>query len=306
MYRSQLPWQPIVILLILSALWGANIAIVKVAVVDLAPLFMAAVRSLVASVCLFLWMWAKGVVIFPSRQILLHGIVTGLLFGSEFALIYIGLNYTLASRLYVLVYLSPFFVALEAHVFIPGDRLNLWRIAGLLLAFFGVVILFAGDFGTTTLETLPGDIMVFVASILWATTTVYLKKHLSYRTVPLQTLFYQVFFSAPLLFALSMVFEHPMVSGISWISGFSLFFQCIVIAFLSYLVWFDLVHRYSITILHAFSFFTPVLGVAISGIIILHEPVTATIVTSLILVSAGTVLVNHRPDTKPPNQRKST
>lgn len=298
MYRSHLPWQPILILLVLSALWGANIAIVKIAIPDLAPLFMAAVRSCIAGICLFFWMRAKSIAIFPSREIALHGMVVGLLFGAEFALIYVGLNYTLASRLYVLVYLSPFFVALEAHLFIPGDRLNAWKTTGLALAFFGVAILFSSDFGTVTKETLPGDIMVLIASVLWATTTVYLKKFLTHRTVPLQSLFYQVFFSAPLLFGLSLVLEHPLVKGISWASGFSLFFQGIIIAFLSYLVWFELVHRYSVTILHAFSFFTPVFGVIISGILILQEPITTTIIMSLVLVSAGTVLVNHKPKTR--------
>jgi drug/metabolite transporter (DMT)-like permease len=302
MYRSHLPWQPIAILLVLSVLWGANMAIVKVALKDLAPLFMAAVRSLVASFCLYLWMRTKGIVLFPSKVIVLHGLVVGLLFGSEFALIYIGLNYTLVSRVYVLVYLAPFFVALEAHVLIRGDRLNRWKTVGLFLAFIGVVILFAGDFGTVTLKTLPGDLMILVASILWASTTVYLKKYLAHRTVPLQTLFYQVFFSAPLLFTLSIALEHPMIKGISWVSGFSLFFQCIIIAFLSYLAWFELVHRYSVTILHAFSFFTPVFGVIISGIFILHEPITATIVAALIFVTAGMVLVNYQPGRQSPER----
>ena len=117
-----------------------------------------------------------------------------LLFGAEFALIYIGLNYTLASRLYIIVYLSPFFVALQAHLLIAGDRLNLWKSVGLLLAFFGVLILFAGDFGTITVTTLPGDIMVLIASVLWATTTVYLKKFLVHRTVPLQSRSIRSFF----------------------------------------------------------------------------------------------------------------
>ena len=87
-----------------------------------------------------------------------------------------------------------------------------------------------------------------------------------------------------------------MVKGISWVSGFSLLFQGIIIAFLSYLIWFELVHRYSVTILHAFSFFTPVFGVIISGIFILHEPITSSIIAALIFVSAGTILVNHNPE----------
>jgi drug/metabolite transporter (DMT)-like permease len=125
MYHAQLRWQPIAVLLILAMIWGANMAIIKIGARDLAPLFMARLRSFVASLCIYIWMKAKGITVFPSKSVLLHGLVIGLLFGFEFSLIYVGLGYTLASRTYILLYTAPFFVALEAHFFLKGDRLTL-------------------------------------------------------------------------------------------------------------------------------------------------------------------------------------
>jgi drug/metabolite transporter (DMT)-like permease len=55
MYQAQLRWQPIAILLILALIWGANMAIIKVGARELAPLFMAGLRSLVASACLYVF-----------------------------------------------------------------------------------------------------------------------------------------------------------------------------------------------------------------------------------------------------------
>jgi drug/metabolite transporter (DMT)-like permease len=295
MYRTQLRWQPIAMLLGLALIWGANMALVKIGARELAPLFMAGLRSLVASVCLYIWIKAKGIAVFPSKGILFHGVVVGLLFGVEFGFIYVGLGYTLASRTYVLVYTAPFFVALGAHIFLKGDRLNLWKAAGLILAFVGVVILFIRDLGSFSLTTLPGDLMALAAGALWGCTTVYIKKYLSYRTMPLQTLFYQVSFSAPLLFLMSILTEEPLISGFSFITGFSVFYQCIIIAFLSYLLWFELIHRYPVSLLHAFSFFTPVFGVFLSGVLILGELLSSGLIAALILVSLGMVLVNHRP-----------
>ena len=60
MERSHLQWQPITILLILALIWGANMASIKIAARDMAPLFMAGVRSLVATIGLFVWMKIKG------------------------------------------------------------------------------------------------------------------------------------------------------------------------------------------------------------------------------------------------------
>ncbi len=294
MEDSRLHWRPIVILILLSLIWGGNMASIKIGARDMAPLFMAGLRSLVAAVGLYIWMKIKGMKVFPSRAVLFHGMAVGTLFGVEFGLIYEGLGYTLASRVYVLLYTAPFFAALGAHYFLKGDRLNPWKAVGLTLAFFGVVALFIEKIGSFSTETLPGDLMALASGALWGATTIYIKKFLSHKTRSLQTLFYQVFFSAPLLFVLSFILESPMVKSVSLTGIFALFYQCIIVAFLSYLVWFEMIHRYPVSLLHAFSFFTPVFGVFLSGILILHEPLHLNLLASLVLISAGMVLVNRQ------------
>lgn len=167
MYRAQLNWKPIAVLLLLAMTWGANLAFIKYAAREMAPLFMVGVRSTVASMVVFFWMRARAVPIFPSRGIIGHGAAVGVLFASEFALIYLGLQHTLASRTYILVYTAPFWVALGAHFFLQGDRLNAWKIVGLITAFSGVAVLFIRGFGPLSVRTLPGDLMALVAAMLW-------------------------------------------------------------------------------------------------------------------------------------------
>lgn len=295
LYQAQLRWQPIVILLTLSVIWGATWAVVKIGSNEIAPLFMAGIRSLVAGICLYIWIRIKKVEIFPSRIALFHGIIIGLLFGVEFAFIYISTQHTLVSRLYVLLYLTPFFVAIGAHFFLKGDKLNRWKLAGLALAFMGIAVLFRKDLGAASMEYLPGDILAVMAAALWGTTTIYIKRYLSRRAVPLQILFYQLLFSAPLLFLLSFIFEDFTIIGFSPATAFSVFYQCIIIAFLSYVVWFELIHRYPVSLLHAFSNFTPVFGVLLGGVIILGEPLTKELIVSLLMICLGMVFVNYQP-----------
>ena len=295
MYRAQLRWQPVAILLLLAFIWGVNMAIIKIGGRELPPLFMAGFRSLIASICLYVWMKVKGMVIFPTKIILFHGIIVGLMFGSEFGFIYMALEHSQASRVYIFVYTAPFFTALGAHFTLKGDRLNLWKMLGLFLSFIGVLLLFTEGLSANSLSSLPGDIMGLSAGVLWGLTTVYVKKYLAYRTVPLQTLFYQLVFSIPLLLCLSFSLESISLSGLSGVTWFSLFYQSILVAFLSYLVWFELIHRYPVSLLHAFSFFTPVFGVFISGALILGETIQPDLFIALILVSVGMVLVNKQP-----------
>ncbi|MBU2548959.1 MAG: DMT family transporter [Proteobacteria bacterium] len=301
MQQNRLPWRPIAALLFLAIIWGANLAAVKIAARDLSPMFMAAVRSLVASACLYAWMRVRNIRIFPSWTVALHGAVIGAAFGFQFALIFVGLNYTLASHTYVLIQVAPFVVAVGAHFLLTDDHLGTRKVFGLALAFSGVLSLFVRDWGHFSLEALPGDVMAMGAGFLWGASTVYIKKYLIDRIVPLQTLFYQTFFSVPVLFVLSALMEPHWVLGWSGPTLVSMLYQSLIVAFLSYLAWFALLHRYPASLLHSFTFFTPVCGVFISGALILGEGLSNNLIVALTLVSLGLVLVNRpfSPAAKP-------
>ncbi len=292
-----LGWRTIALLLLLSLVWGANMAAIKLASSHLAPLFMAGLRSLVAGFCLWLWMRSQGMKLFPERAMVWHGLAVGLLFGAEFAFMYVGINHTLASRTVLLVYTAPFFVALGAHWWLPGDRLSAAKLAGLSLAFGGVAMLFMGQ-GLAG-GGLLGDVMSLVAGALWAATTLYVKRFLVGRVSAVHTLFYQLVFSIPLLFACSLLWEDQPVRGaIDLATLINLFYQCVIVAFVSFLLWFRLVDRHPVSLLHSFTFFTPILGVFISGMLLLGEPLTWQVATAMSLVSLGMMLVNRQPAPK--------
>lgn len=288
-----LPGAAILLLVFLSFLWGANIVAIKWSVRGVAPVFAAALRSTVASALVYLWMRLRRVPVSPSAGLLRHGAVVGVLFGLEFGCIYLGLRFTLASRSAILLYTHPFFVAAGAHLFLAGDRVRPRKAVGLALAFLGVVLLFARRWGPMTAQTLPGDLLVLAGAGAWAATTLYIKKHLAGRAAPIQTLFYQLAFSAPVLFLWSFLQEDRLWHGFSATVGLALAYQCVVVAFASYLAWFELVDRYSVSVLAAFTFFTPVFGVLLSAALLPGETLEATALASLFLVCCGMVLVNR-------------
>jgi drug/metabolite transporter (DMT)-like permease len=293
--QGQLPRGAVLVLLLLCILWGGNMVAIKVSVTGVAPLFSAGLRSVVAGLCVWLWMRARGVPVFPPsrRAVLGHGLAVGLLFGLEFGFIYLGLRHTQASRAAILLYTHPFFVALGAHLFLSGDRVHPAKAAGLVLAFAGVASLFAHGWGATSLETLPGDLSVLVGAAIWGATTLYIKRFLVGRAVPLQVLFYQLAFSAPVLLVWSAFLEDRVWLGVTPAVAASLAYQCFVVAFVSYIVWFEMIERYSVSLLAAFTFFTPVFGVLLSVVLLPGEELRATLLVALALVCTGMVLVNR-------------
>jgi drug/metabolite transporter (DMT)-like permease len=166
-------------------------------------------------------------------------------------------------------------------------------VIGLILAFSGIVILLSKHFGMPDPEELLGDLMALVAAILWAATTIYIKRRLVGEVSHHHTLFYQTIFSIPILFIISALFQEEPIRYINGLILLSFAYQAIIIAFISYLLWFFLVHSYSVTRLSAFTFLTPVFA-ALAGAVFLNEPLTLRVILSLILVSVGIYVVNRK------------
>ncbi|MEJ2728369.1 MAG: DMT family transporter [Deltaproteobacteria bacterium] len=280
-----------ILLTVLCLIWGLNAVAIKFSNAGIAPIFGAGLRSVIATVCLVTWMIAKRLELFPGR--LIDGLFIGLLFGVEFGLFYLALLYTTASSASILLYTSPFFHTLGAHFFLTGDRLSWNKAAGLALSFAGVLILLSTHMGLPSKLQITGDFLAIGAALLWAMTTVYIKRRLVTVVSPYHTLFYQVLFSIPVLFLLSFGFQETPVSHVDWLIVLSVAYQGILVAFLSYLGWFFLVHSYAVSRLSSFSFLTPVFA-TLAGVALLSEPLTLRLIASLTLVSIGIYIVNRK------------
>ena len=279
------------VLTVLCLIWGLNAVAVKISNAGIAPIFCAGLRSVIATICLLIWMGFKRLELFPGR--IKDGMVVGLLFGIEFGLLYMAILFTTVSSAYILLYTSPFFHALGAHFFLRGDRLTARKWIGLSLSFCGVLILLSKHLGLSSIVELTGDLMALSAAVAWASTTVYVKRRLAKAVLPYHTLFYQTLFSIPILFLLSLCFQETPVQTLNGLILFAVAFQGILVAGISYLVWFFLVHRYPISQLSAFTFLTPVFA-TIAGVLILKEPVNLRLILSLIFVSIGIYIVNRK------------
>ncbi len=279
------------ILIVLCLIWGLNAAFIKYATSGIAPIFCAGLRSLIATLCLMIWMACRRIRLFSGH--LKDGIIVGFLFGAEFGLLYWAILYTTVSSAWILLYTSPFFHALGAHFLLTGDRLSISRGAGLILSFAGIFILLSKHLGLPSVQQFAGDLLALGAAVLWALTTVVIKRRLVMAVSPYHTLFYQTLFSIPLLFLLSLLFRETPIKTLNGLIVFSVAYQGVLVAFISYLGWFFLVHTYPVSRLSSFTFLTPVFA-TLAGVVLLNEPLTLRLIVSLTLVSIGIYIVNRK------------
>jgi drug/metabolite transporter (DMT)-like permease len=176
-----------------------------------------------------------------------------------------------------------------------AEQLSRRQMAGLLLAFAGVAWAFAEGF------TLPaggehqlfGDALGVVAGVLWGATTLAIRGSKLSNANAEKTLLYQLAVSGVLLFVAALVAGAPLPTHLSTLVWASLFFQVVIVTFVSYLVWFWLIRSYPATRLSSFTLLTPVFGL-LMGALLLGEPITLRLVLALAAVALGIVLVNRK------------
>jgi len=274
--------------------WGFNQVAVKLAIHDIPPLIQSAVRSVAAALLVAAWAKLRGIPLLKRDGTLWAGIAAGTLFAIEFLLIYRGLLFTTATRAVLFIYLAPFFVVIGARWLIPGDHFHLSQWLGLLLSFAGIAVAFGLPTPAADPSQMIGDVMMVGAALGWAATTLTIKASALNRVSAEKTMLYQLVVSAPLLALAAWAFGEHLDTTPSALALGALAWQAIWVVSVTYVIWFALIVRYSASRLSAFTFLTPLFGVA-AGHLVLDEPLTLPFALAVALVAAGLVLVNRPP-----------
>ena len=277
---------------VLCLSWGFNQVAVKLALPEIPPLIQAAFRSTLGALIVIVWARVRGVKLMEADGTLAPGIVAGVLFGLEFLLMYRGLIWTGASRASLFLYTAPFFVVIGARWLLPGDRFDRWQWLGLVLSFAGIVVAFGVPTPGGDTRELIGDLMLLCAGAAWGATTLVIKATSLARASYEKTLLYQLIVSAPMLALGADLFGERVLGPPSAIALGSLIYQTFWISGVTYLAWFALILRYSASRLSAFTFLTPLFGIA-AGHVVLGEPLTPAFAAAAALVVAGLLLVNR-------------
>ena len=283
----------IALMLLLCLSWGFNQIAVKLVLPDIPPFLQATLRSAGALLVILTIAQIRGVKLFVRDGTLRAGLFCGLLFGIEFVLIYRGLLLTSASRAVVFLYTAPFFVALGSYHLL-GERLRAIQWSGLGLSFLGVALAIGVPQPDVDASVLLGDLMIVGGGALWAATTLVVKTTSLLRAAPEKALGYQVALSIPILGFAAWAAGERITHVPGTQSVLLMAYQAIWVVGMTFLLWFTLVRTYSASKLSAFTFITPLFGVA-AGYFIMNDHLTPIFGLAALLVIAGLYLVN-RPD----------
>jgi drug/metabolite transporter (DMT)-like permease len=276
---------------LVSILWGANPVVIKLGLADAPPIRLAWMRFLVGGAVIGTWAWAtgrlSGLRMEPSEWRPLAFL--GLLFTLQIGSMNVGTSLTSAAHSAILLNLYAVHTVVLAHFLIPGDRLTFRKLAGVLVAYAGIVLLFVRQLGHDS-PTLLGDAIMVISAFVLAERTVYLARAV-HRFDPVKLLLSQALIGTAVFVVVSLVFE-PAPTRWTGRLATSIAYQGVLIAGFNFVVNLWLLRRYRPSALAAFFLTQPVFGV-IAAALVTGDPLTLDLLLASAAVAVGIGLTSR-------------
>lgn len=281
----------IALALLLAFLWGGNSIAIKVGLLDFPPMALAFLRFVIGLIVIGGWALFRRIQLRLRRGELPRLLLLTTIFILQIICLNTGTLYTSASRSTIFINVYPFFTALFAHFWIPGERLSVTKTLGIIVAFSGVFVTVAPKLGQGE-TSVVGDIIVLVSGCFLGLRVV-VTKLLIQSIHPYRLLVWLLTLSLPFYFLASSVLERGEPMQLTLSAAAALLYQGGVIAGFCFLAWTAILERYSASKLVVLFFATPLSGVLFSHLI-LGDELTFSLLVGAALVAAGIYLVNMR------------
>jgi drug/metabolite transporter (DMT)-like permease len=282
--RRDLDLRGAALALFISLLWGANPVAIKLGLADAPPLRLAVMRFTVGGLVILAWaaMTGRLTALRVGRGERPTLAFVGLLLGVQVTMLNTGTALTSAANSAVLLNLYAVHTVVFAHFMIPGDRLTVRKLAGTLIGYAGVVLLFAGK--PAEGATLLGDAIMLLSGIVLGFRTAYLARTVQ-RLDPVAMLFAQVVVGLA-MFAIGSLALETRPTAWTWRLAGSIAYQGIAITGFNFVVNLWLLRDYRPSALAGWFLTQPLFGV-IAAALVTGDPITVELVIASVAVAVG-------------------
>ena len=285
-------------LLLIAILWGTFPATGKLAVADFPPVFLTAIRGVIASTFLVALLarsgaeTVRGLASNSIRAFVILG-VCGLTLSTQLA--YIGYAYTTAANAAILQAATPVLVALGARAFL-GERLRRRQQAGVAVSMLGVlVVVTGGRLLMLRVEQLrAGDFITLVGLVAWTAYTVYGKRVITTHSPALTTTAAYVAGTALLVAEAALTAPLFPAPALTSLRAWSVVVYHALFGAVAHIWWYRAVERVGASRAAVFMNVTPIVGIVMATTL-LAEPVGVWEVLGMLLVLAGVALTTATP-----------
>ncbi len=280
--------------LLLGLIWGSSFLWIKIGLRELTPLTLVGFRLLFGWLAMTIAVAIRRPSFPRSRRtwfwLILMGVTNTAL---PFLLITWGEQSVDSAVASVLNSSVPLFTLIIAHFFLTDENMTLPKVAGLVLGFLGILLLFSRDLGKGGVtQGVFGQLAVVVAAVSYAASSVYARRTL--KNVPTFVQALVPMLSGDLLVWIGAIaVDHPLTLPAQPLTWVALLWLGLLGSFIAYLLYFYLLHQVGPTRTTLVTYLFPVVGVA-AGVIFLGEHLDWHLALGSMLVVSGIVIVNRR------------
>ena len=281
------------LLIVLSAMFGASFLLIKIAIVELPTLTLVATRLVIAAAILWGAMKMAGEK-FPRGAYIWFWIGLAALFGNALPwwLITWGEVKVDAGLTAILMATMPLSTLLLAHFFTHDEKLNIWKVMGVALGIFGVIVLIGYDKLTALGDDTIRQYAIALAAISYGVNAIVTKQLVGYPRRAMATSLMLVSLLIVLPFTIA---SDPLMEAIpSKEVLISVVLLGIFPSALGTLMIFSIVARQGASFLSQINFLVPVFGVFWSYLL-LSEQLAYNAIWALVLILSGVALARINP-----------
>jgi len=287
--KTHLAPRDLLLTLAIVAVWGFAFVPIKVALREVPPFALVALRFAMAAVPLVFFVKRPAM---PWRYVVGYGIAIGVL---QFGLLFLGMKLGMPAGLSSLVIQMQVFFTIGLAVALDGDRISRYNLMGAGIAVIGIVLLGAYKLGAGESGTFTGFLLVIASGLAWAIGNIIAKRGAGEHAPDMFALVVWSSLVPPLpLAVLSYVTEGGAAVFDAVVHASALVWACLAVmaygaTLFGFASWAALLHRYPTPLISPFALLIPVFGLA-SGAMFLGESLAPLQIAGAVLVFAGLVV----------------
>ncbi|WP_198376949.1 DMT family transporter [Neoroseomonas rubea] len=287
---SALAWS---LLLALSLLWGGSFFFVGVALAELPPLTLVALRVGLAAA--LLWAALPLLHVAPPRAWRAIAVMALLNNAIPFTLIVLAQRTLPSGLAAILNATTPLWTVLVAHVATAEDRATPTRVAGVLLGFAGVAAMIGVDLLRGAAGAAAATLLMLGATLSYACAGVWGRRFKALGVAPVQAALGQVTVATALMVPLALLAERPWSlplpspAAMAAVAGLAALSTA-----LAYLLYFRILALAGPVNLLLVTFLIPVSAILL-GTLALGEALDARHLAGMAAIGAALALIDGRP-----------
>jgi len=278
----------IFLLVLLGLIWGSSFFNIKIATYSYEPITLALVRVIFASAPLILLCKFKKIKIEAFSEEWKYYALIGLCnIAIPFILIAIGTSKINSYLAAMLMSTTPLSGTILAHFFTKNEKINIFKVIGVLIGFSGILFLFLDKIIINesnyifALITILGSTFYSIGGIL----TIQIKNKGNENVTTSTTIWSLIF-----LFPMAIILEKPWLAEPTLVSTLSLLYLGIVATGLAWLIRFRILAANGLVFQTQVAYLIPIFGVFF-GYFLMDEVITWRVLISLSIIIFGIYIV---------------